>query len=66
VSALATITGVASNRWFVLLGVYVAFNTVADSLAMGRSVDDVRGFVVRRARSSPAKGRTGVVLCNES
>ncbi len=27
-SFLATLTGVTGNRWFVLLGVFVAFNTV--------------------------------------
>jgi len=37
VSALATITGIASSRWFVLLGVYVAFNTVVyAALAFGK------------------------------
>ena len=36
-SVLATMTSVTSNRWFVLLGVFVAFNTVVyAALAFGK------------------------------
>jgi len=36
-SVLATMTGVTSSRWFVLLGVFVAFNTVVyAALAFGK------------------------------
>ena len=36
-SVLAALTSVTGNRWFVLLGVFVAFNTVVyAALAFGK------------------------------